>query len=161
MKRTNVKESASAGATGSGSVATVANPKTKTKKRKGVAPNALDGDNLMAGAVAKRKMKEGIADLAGSADADHEVQMARSDLYQLAEYSIKLHELLKNVSETQGLEGWVQAKITKSADYIESVFHHLEYKMKAEVPAPMPTKFEATKYKADLKNKLSERKNKK
>ena len=32
-------------------------------------------------------------------------------------------------SNTQ-LEGWVQAKITKSADYIASVYHYLEYEMK-------------------------------
>ena len=28
------------------------------------------------------------------------------------------------------LEGWVQAKITKSADYIASLYHYLEYEMK-------------------------------
>ena len=33
--------------------------------------------------------------------------------------------MLKNVSEEQGLEGWVQAKITKSADYMSSVKHPL------------------------------------
>jgi hypothetical protein len=56
--------------------------------------------------------------------------MARADLYKIAKYSIKLHEMLKNVSEAQGLEGWVQAKITKASDYIGSVYHNLEYEMK-------------------------------
>ena len=53
--------------------------------------------------------------------------MARAELYKLAKYAIKLHEMLKGVSERDGLEGWVQAKITKSADMIGSVYHHLEY----------------------------------
>jgi hypothetical protein len=76
------------------------------------------------------KIKEGLADLAGAAERDHEVQMARAELYKIAKYAIKLHEMLKNVSEEQGLEGWVQAKITKASDYIGSVYHNLDYEMK-------------------------------
>ena len=52
-----------------------------------------------------KKTNEGLADLADVAERDHEVQMARSDLYKLAKYSIKLHEMLKNVSEAEGIEG--------------------------------------------------------
>lgn len=80
--------------------------------------------------MTKRRVKEGLAELADGADRDHEVQMARSELYQLAEYSIKLHDMLKSVSEEEGIEGWQQAKITKAADYISSVFHALEYDKK-------------------------------
>jgi len=75
-------------------------------------------------------IKEGLADLAGRAEADHEVQMARADLYKIAKYAIKLHDMLKGVSEEQGLEGWQQAKITKAADYIGSVYNNLDYDMK-------------------------------
>jgi hypothetical protein len=75
-------------------------------------------------------IKEGLADLAQVAEQDHEVQMARAELYKLAKYSIKLHEMLKNISEQEGLEGWVQSKITKAADYIGSVYHHLDYDVK-------------------------------
>lgn len=72
-------------------------------------------------------------------ETDHEVQMARSDLYKAAKYAIELHQALKNVSEEQGLEGWVQAKITKASDYLSSVAHHLEYKMlDANSQAGMP-----------------------
>jgi len=74
-----------------------------------------------------KKLKEGLGDLAHMAEKDHEVQMARADLYKIAKYSIKLHEMLKNVSEAEGLEGWVQSKITKAADYLGSVYHHLDY----------------------------------
>ena len=38
--------------------------------------------------------------------------------------------MLKTVSEQEGLEGWVQSKITKAADYMGSVYHHLDYDMK-------------------------------
>ena len=72
-------------------------------------------------------VKEGLGELAHAAERDHEVQMARAELYKLAKYAIKLHEILKGVSEAEGLEGWVQSKITKSADMIGSVYHHLDY----------------------------------
>ena len=74
-----------------------------------------------------KEIKEGLADAAHKEEIDHEVQIARADLYKLAKYSIKLHELLKNVSEAEGLEGWVHAKITKAADYISSVYHYMDY----------------------------------
>ena len=76
---------------------------------------------------ANEAIKEGLGDLAHLAEQDHEVQMARAELYKLAKYAIKLHEMLKGISEREGLEGWVQSKITKSADMIGSVYHHLEY----------------------------------
>ena len=77
-----------------------------------------------------KQVKEGLGDLAHAAERDHEVQMARADLYKLAKYAIKLHDMLKGVSEAEGIEGWQQAKITKSADYISSVYHALDYDMK-------------------------------
>ena len=59
--------------------------------------------------------------------ADHEAKMARADLFKCAQYSFKL---FKMIQEDQELEGWVQAKITKAADYIASVYHYMEYEMK-------------------------------
>jgi len=59
---------------------------------------------------------------------NHEAAMARADLYKLANYSMKLFKMIR---EGQELEGWVQAKITKAADYIASVYHFMEYEMKA------------------------------
>ena len=81
----------------------------------------------------EKHLKEtGLADMAFKVEQDHEVQMARAELYKLAKYAIKLHEMLKGVSEQQGLEGWVQAKITKAADYVSSVYHHMDYETKFE-----------------------------
>lgn len=67
--------------------------------------------------------------MADRVELDHEVQMARADLYKIAKYAIKLHEMLKGVSEMQGIEGWQQAKITKAADYLSSVYHNMDYEM--------------------------------
>ena len=78
----------------------------------------------------EKYLKEDLATLAYKAEADHEVQMARTDLYKIAKYSIKLHEMMKGVTEQEGIEGWVQSKITKAADYIGSVYHYLDYEMK-------------------------------
>jgi len=74
-----------------------------------------------------KEIQEGLGELADMAERDHEVQMARADLYKIAKYAIKLHDMMKKVSESEGLEGWVQSKITKAADYLGSVYHHLDY----------------------------------
>ena len=58
---------------------------------------------------------------------DHEGAMARSELYRAAKYSMKLFQMIQ---DGQDLEGWVQAKITKSADYLDSVYHYMEYQVK-------------------------------
>lgn len=100
-----------------------------------------------------KHFKEGLADMANKVELDHEVQMARSDLYKIAKYSIKLHEMLKNVSEEKGLEGWVQAKITKAADYMSSVFHNMDYEQKF---ADQPMENKNTPYKDTLADKLAE-----
>lgn len=58
---------------------------------------------------------------------DREGAMAKADLYKLANYSLKM---FKKLQDEDQLEGWVQAKITKAADYVASVYHYLEYEMK-------------------------------
>ena len=80
----------------------------------------------------KELRNEGLADLAHRVEKDHEVQMARAELYKIGKYAIKLHEMLKGVSEQEGLEGWVQSKITKAGDYLSSVYHHMDYEQKFE-----------------------------
>lgn len=58
---------------------------------------------------------------------DKEGAMAKADLFKLSNYSYKL---FKKIEDNDQLEAWVQAKITKAADYIASVYHYLEYEMK-------------------------------
>jgi hypothetical protein len=67
---------------------------------------------------------------------DHEIEMARSELYSIAKYAMALHEMLENVSELEGMEGWQQSKITKAADYMESVYQSLSHEMKFDEAAP-------------------------
>lgn len=78
-----------------------------------------------------KKVNEGhLGDMAHAVERDHEVQMARAELYKIAKYAIKLHDMLKGVSEAEGIEGWQQSKITKAADYIGSVYHAMDYETK-------------------------------
>ena len=145
-----VGETATVGATAAGNIATVANPhiansKAKPKKQKPT-DNALDNKSHgLFGQPLKRlnnskevtmdkdtELKENLADMASKVEQDHEVQMARAQLYKIAKYSIKMHEMLKNVSEQEGLEGWVQSKITKAADYMGAVYHNMDYEQKFE-----------------------------
>lgn len=57
---------------------------------------------------------------------DHEVSMALSDLYQAGKNAATVFALLKNVSEDEGIEGWVQEKIIKAADYLNTIREYLE-----------------------------------
>ena len=87
---------------------------------------------------AKDIIEEGIlSDMAAKSEMDHEIQMARGQLYKCAKYSIELHNMLKGVSEEQGLEAWVQAKITKASDYLSAVKHYLEYEMLSNGEMPV------------------------
>lgn len=72
---------------------------------------------------------EGIAEDAHEMHLDHEVQMAREECYHAAESAIALHKLLRHMSEQQGLEGWVSAKITLANDYLKTVREYLEYEL--------------------------------
>ena len=72
-------------------------------------------------------LKEGFVEDASEAHQDHEVQMARQECFNTAENALALHKLLRNISETQGLEGWVSSKITLANDYLRRVREYLEY----------------------------------
>jgi len=77
--------------------------------------------------VEKQQLDEGhMSDMAHEAEKDHEVQMARSDLYKAAKYAVSIHKMMKDVSEMQGIDGWVASKITKASDYLGSVKHYME-----------------------------------
>ena len=175
MKVANLSEIATG--MGASSVATVSGNIGPTVSRNmynadGTMKNGVDYDNLLGGSKKKnkttkeasaekrkKKVSEGLADLAHRAEQDHEVQMARSELYKIAKYAIKLHDMLKGVSEEQGLEGWVQSKITKSADYIGSVYHHLDYDTtfgeSKNFKEAAKKKYKKGSYKENLKTKLN------
>ena len=62
---------------------------------------------------------------AGHAD-DHEAEMAITDLKSLAHRAAALAEHLEKGGHQQ-LEGWIQAKITKAADYIGAVYDNFMF----------------------------------
>jgi hypothetical protein len=64
----------------------------------------------------------------GESRLDHEVEMARSDLFSAAKNAKQVYELIADVSEEEGLEGWVQEKIIKSNDYLNTIREYLEGK---------------------------------
>ena len=143
--------------TTSGSVATVATPVGKTQTRgKGIYPNEKGG-NLLTGKKTNKKyansnpMKEAKLDeedviivpgqgnrikpgfIPRKADrTDHEVEMALSDLFQSAKNAKQVYELIKDIPETVGIEGWVQEKIIKANDYLNTVREYLEHKQLSE-----------------------------
>jgi|MDTB01.2.fsa_nt_gb hypothetical protein len=59
-----------------------------------------------------------------------ESDMAKSQLHRASEYAAELEQM---IHDGEDLEAWVQAKITKAADYLSSVKHYLQYnKMKGD-----------------------------
>lgn len=74
-----------------------------------------------------KRLKPGF--IAKSADrTDREVEMAKSDLFQAAQNAQKVFAMVKDVSEEEGLEGWVQEKIIKANDYLNTIREYLEGK---------------------------------
>jgi hypothetical protein len=90
-----------------------------------------------------------IAQEADDMHRDHEVQMARSQLYSAAQAAIQIHKLLKNVSEMEGLEGWVQTKIAVASEYLESVQDYLKYEAVSQQPEMMEFAEAAADYALD------------
>jgi hypothetical protein len=54
----------------------------------------------------------------------YEGEMAKRSLHFMAKQASQLHDIIIN---DENLEPWVQAKITKAADYLKSAFEAIEY----------------------------------
>lgn len=87
-----------------------------------------------------------IAQEADDMHRDHEVQMARSQMYSAAQAAIEIHRLLRDISELEGLEGWVQSKLTLASEYLESVRDYLKYKAVEQKADLMPFAEDAAGY---------------
>ncbi len=72
-----------------------------------------------------KNISEGVLDV-----TDEEGWMAKSQLYKIAKYAGELHSM---IGDTDQLEPWMQAKITKAADYMGAVKHYMEYSMVSNV----------------------------
>lgn len=102
----------------------VAESKLK-KKTKPIAESHLDEQDLIVNPAIKPRVMPGLIGKDASR-VDHEVQMAKGDLLQAAKNAAEIFGMIKDRSEDQGLEGWVQEKITKAEDYLNSVKGYLE-----------------------------------
>lgn len=86
-----------------------------------------------------------IAQEAATMHQDHEVQMARADCYNAADYAIQIHRMLKHVSEQEGIEGWVSEKITSANNALRDVAEYLRYE-KQDGQEMMEFVYEAAEY---------------
>ena len=57
---------------------------------------------------------------------DDEGRMAKSQMYKMAKYIVKLTSMLDDMDQ---LPSWVQSKITKASSMISGVFHYLDYEL--------------------------------
>jgi len=65
----------------------------------------------------------------GQSRVDHEVEMARSDVLATIKNAKAIYQLLKDRSEDEGLEGWVQEKLIKANDYLNAVKEYYDEKI--------------------------------
>ena len=76
----------------------------------------------------RQTMAEALEQVYKKEDKDHEVSMARGELEAIADKATQLASALQGKSdEGNPLEAWVQSKITKAKDYINSVSDYLMY----------------------------------
>jgi len=143
-----VLENASGGGTSSGSVASVSMPIGGTRKRgnnliaqeadKKTVPastprNFVAKNAKTAGAGAHkdksktipRKEKHKKPFMEDRDHPDHEIQMASSELMSIAKNAQSLLDMVQRYSEQEGLDAWQQSKITKAADYLNSVLQSI------------------------------------
>ena len=57
---------------------------------------------------------------------DREVEMAKGDLFQCIKNSKTIFDMIADISEEDGIEGWVQEKIIKASDYLNTVREYME-----------------------------------
>lgn len=86
--------------------------------------------------ISKKRLIEIITEECDMADAptssynmdgiDKEGRMAKRQLHDMENYAAELSQML---TDTTQLESWVQAKLTKAADYLKTVKHYVEYGM--------------------------------
>ena len=95
----------------------------------------LEEDDIIVVPGQGRKLKTGLIKH-GQSRVDHEVEMARSDVLATMKNARALYEILKNRSEEEGLEGWVQEKLIKANDYLNAVKEYYDEKMMQQESVP-------------------------
>ena len=143
-------------------------PKTKTPMA--IAKNDIENIQMRMDQIKDRARRKSMNE-----EGDHEISMARGELEAISDKALELSSALEGMSdEGNPLEAWVQSKITKAKDYINSVSDYLMYnpdiKMNEEkfevtgevdyFGAPNPKDFEVTvsaKDAAEAKQKVMDK----
>jgi hypothetical protein len=99
----------------------------QNKKPQPVSEAHLEEDDIILVPGQGRKMKTGFVPH-GQSRVDHEVEMARSDVLATMKNAKAIYQLLKDRGEDEGLEGWVQEKLIKANDYLNSVKEYYDEK---------------------------------
>ncbi len=144
-----VLETATAGATSSGAVATSVGGMGKMQKRNPDNILAQEADTIKVPVTQKprqgplkpqtgggkhrdkkKEQKQGKEKhrkpfAEGNHEPDHEISMASNELKSITSDAMKLLMLIKRYSEMEGLQAWQQSKITKAADYLNSVLQSI------------------------------------
>ena len=97
---------------------------TRFNKKENPYKGKLVGEHM------KDQIKEGVLDA-----TDEDGWMAKEQLYKISQYATKLHQM---IGDTDNLEPWIQAKITKAADYMSSIKHYIEYEQINPHPTDEP-----------------------
>ncbi len=91
-----------------------------------------DSDELLGGLkdVRKKNSKKDKEQKKMKEIKDHEGKMAKSQLERSMKYSKMIYNMIQNVDKGKGVEfpAWVQSKLTKAEDYLQSVFNYLDGK---------------------------------
>jgi len=147
-----VLESASGGGTGTGSGATVSKALGGVQSRSNLlvqdtsqkltprSPVAHAAQKVAKGSGRHTDRKQQSRQVRGekhktkdfAENQDHEISMAGSELHSIFQNAKQLHSMIKTKSEEEGLDAWQQSKITKAADYLNSVLQSLQHEMMGE-----------------------------
>ena len=106
----------------------------KPQKAEPVSEAKLDEEDIIVIPGQGMKRKSGFVPH-GQSRVDHEVEMARSDVLATMKNAKAIYQLLKDRTEDEGLEGWVQEKLIKANDYLNAVKEYYDEKMMKEMTA--------------------------
>jgi len=109
-----------------------ANSIVENKEQVKVSEAELQEDDLIIIPGRGTKRKNGFVPK-GQSRVDHEVEMARSDVLATMKNAKSIYHMLKNRSEEEGIEGWVQEKLIKANDYLNAVKEYYDEQMMQEM----------------------------
>ena len=99
--------------------------KADISKDKDISDYELKRGMAIQKAMDDQEKKEAFTNDVGKDDyVDDEGRMAKSQIYKMCKYAVKLHSMIDDMEQ---LPAWLQAKITKASDYMSMVYHYLDY----------------------------------